>query len=857
MTIKKRSYKNFVVESFLNDVNASTINSDVTAHNTVENAAEEFEIQFRAILDKHAPVTTFQMRKNYSPFLTAETKELIKGRDSWKEIATKNGYKSAHKIAKSLGKEIKKAVLNDEKEYFKKDFGDKEDTSKAWRTAKVIMGMNKNLMPTSIKRQGENGELEIVTNPLKLAQMFNTYFKSKVDRLRAQTNKPPIIAPEERLERWLATRDSPPPPFQLEEINRTVFRKIMKRMKSKRTHGIDWIDSFSLKLASPIIEDSLIHLVNTSLREAKFSGRWKPQMIFPLHKKNEKDVLENYRPVSHLVQTGKIVEYAVYFQIVEHFVKNNLFHPNHHGSLANHSTSTAIIQLFDLWLEAAEKQELSAVCLLDQSAAYDLLCHQTLEKKLKLYNFSSNAIDWLISYLGNRTQVVVVEAKASQPLQGGDHAVPQGSVLGGLLHLINSNDFPACHEVGESVVYVDDDSDTVHAKDPAELRNLIEKEAGNSADWLADNRLCVAGAKSKLMIIGTKQLRASKITEKAKIVIDGREVVETDSEKLLGVVINNELTWKNHLYGDRDNDGLMTQLSRRIGMMKKISKYMSKENLKYFASGIFYSKLNYCLPVFGNVLGMEDYKEDNSRYQSYTVKDNKNLQVLQNKLNRILLRADRNTPTEKLLEDTGSLSIQQMIAYNSAVLTFKIVNSGKPKYLADKLLQRQEGSELRGRLGSIHMPKMNLSISKESFLYRGACLLNKLGDNLRNEKRLEIFKTGMKKWAKANIQTKPTSRHPQLTQRIPVQPQPRAQPRPQIATNANDIRQFLIPQGSPPSVLPDRQPPTDRPTPTDRPPPPARSSQPAVPEERQHMNRITRYFQPSRRPESEQRNNFR
>ena len=87
---------------------------------------------------------------------------------------------------------------------------------------------------------------------------------------------------------------------------------------------------------------------------------------------------------------------------------------------------------------------------------------------------------------------------------------------------------------------------------------------------MADNSLCVAGAKSKLMIIGTKQLRASKITEKAKIVIDGREVVETDSDKLLGVIINNELTWKNHLYGDRDNDGLMTQLSRRIGMMKKI-----------------------------------------------------------------------------------------------------------------------------------------------------------------------------------------------------------------------------------------------------------------------------------------------
>ena len=151
------------------------------------------------------------------------------------------------------------------------------------------------------------------------------------------------------------------------------------------------------------------------------------------------------------------------------------------------------------------------------------------------------------------------------------------------------------------------------------------------------------------MVIGTRKLRASKITGEAKILIDDKEVTETSSEKLLGVVINNELTWKNHLYGDLENDGLIAQLGRRIGMMKKMAKYMSNENLKYFASGIFYSKLNYCLPVFGNVFGLEDYKEDNSRYQSYTVKDNQNLQVLQNKLNRVLLHADKNTSTEQLL----------------------------------------------------------------------------------------------------------------------------------------------------------------------------------------------------------------
>ena len=237
---------------------------------------------------------------------------------------------------------------------------------------------------------------------------------------------------------------------------------------------MDWIDKGSLKVASPLIEESLLHLVNLSIREGRFSDRWKPQLIFPHHKKNQRDLLENYRPVSHLVQVGMIPEYAVYFQIVDHFVENGLFHPNHHGSVADHSTATALIQMFETWLEAAERQELSAVCLLDQSAAYDLLSHQILREKLLLYNFDQVSIDWLMSYLSGRTQQVQIESKTSSPLEGGDHAVPQGSILGGLLHVINSNDFPACHQHGNSVVYVDDDSDTVSAKDQEEFRDLIE-----------------------------------------------------------------------------------------------------------------------------------------------------------------------------------------------------------------------------------------------------------------------------------------------------------------------------------------------------------------------------------------------
>ena len=165
-------------------------------------------------------------------------------------------------------------------------------------------------------------------------------------------------------------------------------------MKGKRSHGINNIDSFSLKLAGPLMEDALEHLINLSIKKQIFASRWKPQLINPLHKKDDMLDPKNFRPVSHLVEVGKMVEYAVYVQVVEHFTLNNLFHENHHGSLAGRSTATALIQLVDMWLEAAENTELSAALLIDQSAAYDLVDHKILLQKLKVYNFHDDSIQW-------------------------------------------------------------------------------------------------------------------------------------------------------------------------------------------------------------------------------------------------------------------------------------------------------------------------------------------------------------------------------------------------------------------------------------------------------------------------------
>ena len=138
------------------------------------------------------------------------------------------------------------------------------------------------------------------------------------------------------------------------------------------------------------------------------------------------------------------------------------------------------------------------------------------------------------------------------------------------------------------------------------------------------------------MVIANKSLRKSRAPEEISIIIDGKEVYESTNEKLLGVVVNNEFSWKPHLYGDENNRGLIPQLSQRVGVLRKLSRKMSQGRLKLFAEGIFFSRLKYCMPVYGNVFGLERYKEVGTRYTSFTISANNDLQVLQNKAARIV-----------------------------------------------------------------------------------------------------------------------------------------------------------------------------------------------------------------------------
>ena len=105
-----------------------------------------------------------------------------------------------------------------------------------------------------------------------------------------------------------------------------------------------------------------------------------------------------------------------------------------------------------------------------------------------------------------------------------------------------------------------------------------------------------------------------------------------------------------------------------------------------------------------------------------------------------------NTPTTELLACTGDLSVQQLGAFHTVLYIFKIVRSGKPRYLAEKLQLRQAvpGQIFPHRhVNTIQVHRV-LTLSRSGFVYRGAQLWNHLPPEMRQESRLQVFKSQLR-----------------------------------------------------------------------------------------------------------------
>ena len=439
-TIKKRSYKNFDKNLFLSDI-AKIDWLDVLTCPDLDIAVSCFTNKFKYVLNDHAPWTQFQQRKNFKPWITQETKEMMKQRDNWKskakELASSNRggtssqeEKEAWENSRIMRNKINNQKKNEEHKY-KKNKTEKslDNPSSMWGTVKGFMGWGKAGSPRQIIKENI-----LYTKAKDVAQFMNEYFIEKVASLKDSFENIPVCLNSCR--RVMLGKKCK---LDLRHVTVRKVLKILKNLKSSRSVGIDEIDSYSLKLAAELIAQPVHHIVTLSLMQQKFPKAWKYAKVLPLHKKGCTLTRKNYRPVSILSPLSKVLEKVIYEQLYEYFSRNKLFHSNLMGYRKHRSTLTAVLQMYDRWVRGASQGKISGVILLDLSAAFDLVSSEKLLEKLKIYGLEADFLEWIKSYMEDRKQAVWIDHVLSSWLDV-TVGVPQGSILDPLLFIIFAND---------------------------------------------------------------------------------------------------------------------------------------------------------------------------------------------------------------------------------------------------------------------------------------------------------------------------------------------------------------------------------------------------------------------------------
>ena len=354
---KKRSYKKFSEQEFLVELGKVSW-WDVYCCQDVDISVDIFTSKITNILDKMAPVKKFQLRSKYAAWLNDSSKDKIKQRDSTQQAASVSGSEEDWKSYRKLRNEVTAALVEDKESWQRKkleECEDQNDAGKLWKNILGWLNWSSTSSPTKLAHQGR-----VETSPKSIADIQNHYYVDKVRLIRRsmpESRRDPLAT----LKKQLQGRSSS---FSFCPVKPEQVDKIIKLLKNSKSSGVDQLDTYILKLARKQIVPAVCHILNLSIQTNKFPTKWKISKVVPLYK-GKGSLLDpkNFRPVVLLPILSKVLERAIFLQIINYMDSNHLFNPNHHAYRSFHSTTTAMLQMYDTWLDAVEQGELAGICI--------------------------------------------------------------------------------------------------------------------------------------------------------------------------------------------------------------------------------------------------------------------------------------------------------------------------------------------------------------------------------------------------------------------------------------------------------------------------------------------------------------
>ena len=149
-------------------------------------------------------------------------------------------------------------------------------------------------------------------------------------------------------------------------------------------------------------------------RHRRLPKDWLSANISSAHKKGDRHLAENYRPLSLTSVSCKILEHIICQHLLNHLEKNNILTKLNHGFRSGFSCETQqLTTAFDLF-NSFERVNQTDVAILDFSKAFDTVPHKKLLHKLSLYGITGPLHAWPSNFLTRRSMRVVIEGASSE-----------------------------------------------------------------------------------------------------------------------------------------------------------------------------------------------------------------------------------------------------------------------------------------------------------------------------------------------------------------------------------------------------------------------------------------------------------
>ena len=464
------------------------------------------------------------------------------------------------------------------------------------------------------------------------------------------------------------------------------LRQVLREMKPTPSTGVDGISVKTLKNLLSTIEKAILNLVNTTIGTTQYPKILKIAKIVPLLKQGKppNDPL-SFRGINLLPSIGKVIDRIMSIQIVRHLNLNKLLLHNHFGAIKGRSTTAAIVTMLDDWVYNMENGEDLAILIFDQSAAYDLISHKILIKKLRILGFDNHAAAYFENYLQNRSQKVLVDTFESEEMYIGPLSVCQGSTLSGLLYLIYTLDLPLLHHTEnhsleeyencknpKTTTFVDDSAVKISLSQNQNQHNeQIKRTLDEIYDYMNANKLVLNQSKSKILIISQNPA----IRQKISINVPGRNepLIPSRSFTYLGIPIQDTARW--NYFIQESPESLIKGLKNRINAVKKLRNLMTTKLTKTIINGVFMSKLLYGAPLWVGA-------------PRYLVKQ---VQKLQLDAARLTLGTESiRWSTSKLLKNMKWLPVKSLIEKAAIKMLHSMIHMDEPPMMAYRIIKKHQ-----------------------------------------------------------------------------------------------------------------------------------------------------------------------